>query len=192
MTSSRFFTFFCALALVAFVGCGDREPADMDVDDDVMVDDDAMGSGTILTVAEDAELTTFRTAVLQAGLDQTLGGPGPYTVFAPSDDAFDALPEGTLASLMEEGNRDQLADILTYHVLARSAMSGELSGELTLNSVEGQPLTINATDGAVTVTDAMGNTANVVTADLDAPNGIIHVIDRVLMPAESEMMEEDM
>ena len=149
-------------------------------------------SNSILTVAEDAGLTTFRTAVAQANLDETLNGPGPFTVFVPSDEAFSALPEGTLESLMEEGNRNKLTQILTYHVIPKKVMSGELSGQMTVNTVEGQPLTINAEGGTVTLTDAMGNTATVVSADNEASNGVIHVISNVLMPGEGEMMDEEM
>ena len=199
MTSTRFFTFLCALSLVAFVGCGDRDVREDDLlEEDVLVEDEAgmMDGDNALTVAEDAGLTTFRTAVAQAGLDETLMGPGPYTIFAPSDEAFEALPEGTVASLLEEGNRDQLTDILTYHVLPRSAMSGDLSGTVTLNTVQGQPLTITANAGTVTVTDATGTTATVISADNVASNGVIHVIDGVLMPGDGDMdgdmAEEDM
>ena len=192
MTITRFFAFFCALSLMAFVGCGDgtTDADELAEDrDDMMEEADDM-DGTMmdgdnaLMVAEGAGLTTFRTAVAQAGLDETLMGEGPFTIFAPSDEAFNALPEGTLESLMEEGNRDQLASILTYHVLPREAMSGDLSGEVSLASVQGQNLTITAADGGVTVTDAQGNVANVTSADMDASNGVIHVIDRVLMPAD--------
>ncbi len=197
MTSIRFFTFFCALTLVAFAGCGDRDVREDDdlIEDDVVVEDDLVDGDNALTVAEDAGLTTFRTAVAQAGLDETLMGPGPYTIFAPSDEAFEALPAGTLESLMEEGDRDELANILRYHVVPRRAMSGDLSGTLTLNTVEGQPLTVTANAGTVTVTDATGNTATVVSADNEASNGVIHVIDRVLMPGDADMdvdmMEEN-
>jgi uncharacterized surface protein with fasciclin (FAS1) repeats len=107
-------------------------------------------------------------------------------VFAPSDEAFNALPEGTLESLLQEENRDQLANILTYHVIPSSVMSGDLSGEMTVTTVQGQPLTVNASEGTVTVTDAQGNTATVISADNEASNGVIHVIDGVLMPAEGE------
>ena len=92
---------------------------------------------------------------------------------------------------MEEGNRSKLTDILTYHVIPSQVMSGELSGQMTVNTVQGQALTINAEGGTVTLTDAMGNTANVVSADNEAGNGVIHVISSVLMPAEGEMMEDD-
>ncbi len=192
MTTSRFFTFFCALALVAFVGCGDSEaPAEDDMmEEDGAMMDDTMASDSPLMVAEGAGLTTFRAAVAHAGLDETLSGEGPFTIFAPSDEAFQALPEGTLESLMEEGNRDMLVKILTYHVLPTSAMSGDVSGEMALASVQGQELTVMAADGSVMITDAMGNTATVTSADMATSNGVIHVIDSVLMPAEEEMMEE--
>ncbi len=195
MTTTRFFAFFCALTLMAFVGCGDREVADDDLmeEEGVMTDDDDLMDGdNALVVAEGAGLTYFRTAVAQAGLDETLMGPGPYTIFAPSDEAFNALPEGTLEMLLEEENRDELATLLRYHVIPRRAMSGDLSGEVALASVEGQNLTINAAGGGVTVTDGQGNVANVTSPDMDASNGVIHVIDRVLMPADEMMMNEDM
>ncbi len=191
MTYSRLFTLLCMFALVAFVGCTDTEaPATDTTMEGMPAETDNMAvENSILTVAEDAGLTTFRTAVAQAGLDETLSGPGPFTVFAPSDEAFNALPAGALESLMEEGNRSKLSGILTYHVLPRKVMSGELSGQMSVNTVQGQPLTINAEGGTVTLTDALGNTATVISADNDAGNGVIHVIDHVLMPGEGEMDE---
>lgn len=195
MLYTRFFTLLCLFSLVAFVGCADREAPAMedDMSEETMDDTDTMEmTNSILTVAEDAGLTTFRTAVAQANLDDTLNGPGPFTVFAPSDEAFNALPAGTLESLMEEGNRDKLTKILTYHVIPSKVMSGDLSGQMTVNTVEGQPLTINAEGGTVTLTDAMGNTATVVSADTESSNGVIHVINGVLMPGDGEMMEDDM
>lgn len=176
-------TAFGLFALVAFIGCGDAEqPAE--IEDAPVVVDETAPVNTITTAAEDAGLTTFRTAVAQAGLDETLNGPGPYTVFAPSDEAFSALPEGTLQSLLEAGNRDELQRILTYHVLPRSVMSADLSGEMNVASVQGQDLTVTAADGTVTVTDPAGNTATVISADIETGNGVIHVIDRVLMPVD--------
>lgn len=195
MLKSRFFSLLCLFTLIAFVGCADTETNEVndDMNEEMMDDDDTMVmDNTILTVAEDSGLTTFRTAVAQAGLDDTLNGPGPFTVFAPSDEAFNALPEGTLESLLEEGNRDKLSQILTYHVIPSRVMSSDLSGQMTVNTVEGQPLTINAEGGTVTLTDAMGNTATVVTADSDAGNGVIHVINNVLMPGDGDMMDEGM
>jgi uncharacterized surface protein with fasciclin (FAS1) repeats len=193
MIDSRFFTLLCAFALLAFVGCADTEEPEVEmVDDTEMMDDDVMVENSILDVAEDAGLTTFRTAVAQANLDDTLMGPGPFTVFAPSDEAFNALPEGTLESLLEEENRDQLTEILTYHVIPQQVMSGDLSGEMSVNTVEGQPLTVNASGGTVTVTGGQGTTATVISADNESGNGVIHVIDAVLMPAEGEMMDDEM
>ena len=186
MKYTRFFTVLGLFACVALAGCADTDRPATDLDESSEITEPTQPANTILTVAEDAGLTTFRTAVAQAGLDETLGGPGPFTVFAPSDEAFNALPEGTLESLLETGNRDQLRQILTYHVLPRQIMSGDLSGEMSIASQEGQSLTISAMDGNVRLTDGMGNTANVVSADTPASNGVIHVIDTVLMPGEGD------
>lgn len=191
MTYSRFLTALCLLAFVAVAGCADTEQPTTELDETPETVDETQPTNTILTEAENAGLTTFRTAVAQAGLDETLNGPGPYTVFAPSDEAFNALPEGTLESLLEEGNRDELERILTYHVLPRQVMSGDLSGEMSAASVEGSDLTVSTADGTVTVTDAQDNTANVISADNTAGNGVIHVIDAVLMPGDDDDMDAE-
>ena len=187
MNHTRLLTLLSAFALVAFVGCADAPETEPMAEEAPM--EETMDN-SILVLAEDAGLTTLRTAIAQADLDDTLDGPGPFTVFAPSDEAFNALPEGTLESLMEEGNQSDLAGILTYHVIPRKVMSGELSGQMSVNTVQGQEITINAEGGTVTVTDAQGNTATVVSADNEADNGVVHVIDTVLMPAEDDMMDE--
>jgi uncharacterized surface protein with fasciclin (FAS1) repeats len=120
---------------------------------------------------------TLVAAVQAAGLEETLRGEGPFTVFAPTDEAFAALPEGTVESLLEEENRDQLVSILTYHVLPGAVMSSDIAGQaLSVETVQGAELAIDATDG-VRVGEAM-----VVTADIEASNGVIHVIDTVLIP----------
>ena len=179
----RSITALSLLVAFALTGCGDNDrPQEVEEVPDPV--ETTAPTNTITTVAEDAGLTTFRTAVAQAGLDETLNGPGPYTVFAPSDEAFSALPEGTLDSLLDPSNRDELTRILTYHVLPRSVMSGDLSGEMSVASVQGQNLVVTAADGTVTVTDPAGNIATVISADNAAGNGVIHVIDRVLMPAD--------
>lgn len=122
---------------------------------------------------------TLVAAVQAAGLVDTLKGEGPFTVFAPTDEAFAALPEGTVESLLEEENRDQLVSILTYHVIPGKVMSSDIAGQtLSVETVQGMELAIDATDG-VRVGDAM-----VVTADVEASNGVIHVIDTVLIPAQ--------
>ena len=117
---------------------------------------------------------TLVAAVQAAGLVETLKGDGPFTVFAPTDEAFAALPEGTVESLLED--TDTLTSILTYHVVPGAVMSSDLSDGMEAETVQGQTVTIG-TEGGVTVEGA-----NVVTADIEASNGVIHVIDAVIMP----------
>ncbi|MEM6383703.1 MAG: fasciclin domain-containing protein [Pseudomonadota bacterium] len=138
----------------------------------------AMDADIVDTAVAAGSFETLVAAVQAAGLVETLKGEGPFTVFAPTDDAFAALPEGTVESLLMEENRDQLIAILTYHVVPGKVMSSDLSGEMMVGTVEGSEVTIDATSG-VTI-----NGANVVTADIEASNGVIHVIDAVILPPE--------
>ena len=120
---------------------------------------------------------TLVAAVQAADLVETLKGDGPFTVFAPTDEAFANLPDGTVESLLEPANKEQLQAILTYHVVAGKVMSGDLAGKtLDADTVNGQTIAVDGTSG-VTV-----NGANVVSADVSASNGVIHVIDAVLLP----------
>lgn len=128
------------------------------------------------TAAAAGSFETLLAAATAAGLVDTLKSEGPFTVFAPTDDAFAALPEGTVASLLEPENKDQLVSILTYHVVPGKVMSGDLSDGMMAETVQGENVTIG-TEGGVTV-----NGANVVTADIETSNGVIHVIDGVIMP----------
>ena len=130
------------------------------------------------TAAEAGSFETLLAAATAAGLVDTLKSEGPFTVFAPTDDAFAALPEGTVETLLEPENKDKLTAILTYHVVPGKVMSGDLSNDMTATTVEGSDVTIMTEDG-VTV-----DGANVVTADIETSNGVIHVIDGVIMPAE--------
>lgn len=131
----------------------------------------------IVDTAVDAGIfTTLVAAVEAAGLVDTLKGEGPFTVFAPTDDAFAALPEGTVEGLLADP--EALAAILTYHVVAGKVMSTDLSDGMTAATVNGAEITIG-TEGGVTVNDA-----NVVTADIEATNGVIHVIDAVILPPQ--------
>lgn len=129
--------------------------------------DTAVGAGTFNTLVA---------AVQAAGLEETLRGEGPFTVFAPTDEAFAALPEGTVETLLMEENLDQLVAILTYHVVPGAVMSGDLSDGMMATTVQGGEIEIGTMDG-VTV-----NGANVVAADIEASNGVIHVIDAVILP----------
>jgi uncharacterized surface protein with fasciclin (FAS1) repeats len=119
---------------------------------------------------------TLVAAVQAAGLVETLKGEGPFTVFAPTDEAFAALPEGTVESLLLPENIDTLTAILTFHVVPGKIMSGDLTDDMMAATVQGGSVTIDL-DNGVMVQDA-----NVVTADIEASNGVIHVIDKVIMP----------
>ncbi|MDA8585224.1 fasciclin domain-containing protein [Rhodobacteraceae bacterium] len=133
-------------------------------------------SKDIVDTAVDAgTFTTLVAAVQAAGLVDTLKGEGPFTVFAPTDEAFAALPAGTVEGLLADP--ETLATILTLHVVPGKVMSTDLSNGMTATTVNGADVTI-MTEGGVTV-----NGANVVAADVDASNGVIHVIDKVILPA---------
>lgn len=133
----------------------------------------------IVALAMETEsLSTLVEAVKAAGLVETLQGEGPFTVFAPTNDAFNALPEGTLENLLKPENKEQLAAVLTYHVIPSKAMSGDLSDNMSVATVNGAEVTITTTDGVKV------NSANVVTADVEASNGVVHVIDAVILPPE--------
>nr|WP_246071988.1 fasciclin domain-containing protein [Lysobacter aestuarii] len=132
---------------------------------------------------------TLVAAVKAAGLVDTLKGKGPFTVFAPTNAAFDALPAGTVETLLEPANKAKLASVLTYHVVAGSVDAATLVGQIeagggsaTLTTVQGEALTARLANGGVALTDAQGNTARVTATDLRQSNGVIHVIDTVLMP----------
>ena len=131
------------------------------------------------TAVANGSFGTLAAAVKAAGLIETLKGAGPFTVFAPTDAAFSALPAGTVEGLLKPENKAKLTQILTYHVLSGKVMAADIAGKATHPAtVEGSTLDVNATGGHVKV-----NTATVTTADVDCTNGVIHVIDAVLMPA---------
>jgi uncharacterized surface protein with fasciclin (FAS1) repeats len=140
-------------------------------------EDAAPVSGNIVDTATAAgSFTTLLAAAEAAGLVETLQGPGPFTIFAPTDEAFAKLPAGTVDSLLADP--DQLREILLFHVVSGELTSRELVRQHRAMSLQGRALTANQKDGKVTV-----NAANVVTPDIRAGNGIIHVIDTVLIPA---------
>lgn len=128
------------------------------------------------TAVEAGSFTTLVAAVQAAGLVDTLKGDGPFTVFAPTDAAFAALPEGTVETLLKPENKDQLVSILTYHVVPGKVMSSDLSDNMMATTAQGSDVVIT-TSGGVKVNDA-----NVVSADIEAENGVIHVIDAVILP----------
>jgi len=178
-----------ALALGA-AACGDdddaapEEPSTATADSPAESGGSAESPATVVDVAaSNDDFSTLVTAVEAADLAETLNGDGPFTVFAPVNDAFAGLPEGTLDTLLLPENQDQLTAVLTYHVVPLEAMSDDLSDGMTVTTVQGQPLTVGVSDAGVTLTDASGNTVSVVQADIEAGNGVVHVIDEVLLPA---------
>jgi uncharacterized surface protein with fasciclin (FAS1) repeats len=133
--------------------------------------------------------TTLVAAVKAAGLVDTLEGTGPFTVFAPVNAAFDKLPAGTVDTLLKPENKDQLVKILTYHVVPGRVSSKQLvamikkgHGKAELKTVEGGTLTASLNDGKVVLTDEKGGTSTVTIADVYQSNGVIHVVDSVLLP----------
>lgn len=137
----------------------------------------AMDNKDIVDTAMAADnFTTLVAAVQAADLVDTLKGEGPFTVFAPTDEAFAALPEGTVEDLLKPENKEKLTAILTYHVVPGKVMSGDLSGEMMVETVQGSKANVVAGD-TVSI-----DGATVVQADIEASNGVIHVIDGVILP----------
>jgi uncharacterized surface protein with fasciclin (FAS1) repeats len=131
------------------------------------------------------DLSTLVAAVTAADLASTLDDKdAEFTVFAPANSAFDKLPAGTVDTLLKPENKTMLAGILTYHVVPSVAMAADLSDGQVIQTVQGQNLTVKMMDGKVYIVDAKGGQAQVVQADVEASNGVVHVIDTVLMPAE--------
>ena len=135
--------------------------------------------------------TTLVAAVTAAGLVETLSGKGPFTVFAPVNAAFDALPAGTVETLLKPENKDQLTKILTCHVVAADAMSDAINkmvaddgGKHVIKTVGGCEFTATTADGKIMIEDGQGGVATVTIADVKQSNGVIHVIDKVLLPAK--------
>ena len=139
----------------------------------------ASAADIVETASEAGSFQTLLTAAEAAGLVDTLKSDGPFTVFAPTDEAFSKLPEGTVESLLQPENQDQLKALLTYHVVPGKVMSSDLAGkQVEAESVEGSEIPIDATGDSVMV-----DGATVTQADIEADNGVIHVIDSVIQPS---------
>ncbi|MBZ9651447.1 fasciclin domain-containing protein [Psychroflexus montanilacus] len=130
------------------------------------------------TAVNHGSFNTLVTAVKAAELVDTLSGKGPFTVFAPLDDAFAALPEGTVETLVKPENKEKLQGILTYHVIVGKVMSSDLTDGMKAKTVNGEEVTIHLKDGKVLV-----NGAEVVLADVETDNGVVHAINKVIMPS---------
>jgi len=130
----------------------------------------------VQTAVADGRFTTLVSAVQAADLASTLSGPGPFTVFAPTDDAFKNLPEGTVATLLQDP-KGQLSQILLYHVVPGKLMAGDIVNQTTLMTAQGTPLTVSVQNGTVMV-----DGATVIITDIETRNGVIHVINAVMIP----------
>ena len=143
----------------------------------LFVSSQSFAADIVDTAVSAGNFKTLVAAVQAAGLAETLKGVGPFTVFAPTDEAFAKLPAGTVEDLLKPENKEKLVAILTYHVVPGKVMAADVSGKQTMaKSVQGSEITVNGTDGV------MVDNAKVTTADIAADNGVIHVIDNVIMP----------
>jgi uncharacterized surface protein with fasciclin (FAS1) repeats len=149
----------------------------------------ASAATIVETAASNKNFTTLVAAVKAAGLVKTLSGAGPFTVLAPTNAAFAALPDGTVANLLKPGNKAALRKVLTCHVIAGDVMAKDVmalvkkgGGKAVVKTVGGCRLTLRVAKGTVHITDENGRTAQVTTADLMASNGVIHVINKVILP----------
>jgi uncharacterized surface protein with fasciclin (FAS1) repeats len=172
------------LAIAAFAQAGDMHHNPMVGGAPMLVTRDIVDNAV-----NSKDHTTLVAAVKAAGLVDTLKGKGPFTVFAPTNAAFSALPGGTVETLLKPANKTMLTGILTYHVvpgrLDAQALAAKIKagkGKAMLTTAQGAKLTVRSVGDAVTVTDAKGNTAKVSIANVYQSNGVIHVVDKVLMP----------
>ncbi len=175
-----------ACALSATLSAGSAFAANPEVGGAPMFED----KNIVENAVNSKDHTTLVAAVQAAGLVETLSGPGPFTVFAPTNEAFAALPAGTVETLLKPENKDQLVKILTCHVVAANAMAEAINkmvaddgGKHTVKTVGGCEFTAMAKDGMIMIEDGQGGVATVTIADVKQSNGVIHVIDRVLLPA---------
>jgi transforming growth factor-beta-induced protein len=164
------------------------EPATMPEPTTVPTEEPA-AKNIVEIAAEDGRFTTLVAAVQAAGLAETLSGEGPFTVFAPTDEAFAALPEGTLESLLLPENKQQLTDILLYHVVPGKVMAEDaiaLDGQMADTALEGKQIAIKQDMGSV----YLNENAKVIITDIEASNGVIHVIDSVILPPSEDAAME--
>ena len=182
------------IALIA-VSCGDgkkKESEEVVVDSTAVTVDSTqtVASTTIVDVAAgNPDFSTLVAAVKAAGLAETLSGEGPFTVFAPTNAAFEKLPAGTVDGLLKPENLEKLKGLLTYHVVAgkfdAAAVTDAITkgnGKYTVTTVQGGKIDLSLKDGKVLLTDANGSTSTVAIADVAASNGVIHAIDTIVMP----------
>lgn len=188
--------FYATLFAAIMVSCGNSAKKEAQATDEVPVEETVVeevveqAPPTIVGVAAANEnFSTLVAAVKAAELVETLEGEGPFTVFAPTNDAFAKLPAGTVDNLLKPENKATLTAVLTYHVVAGEFKAQAVieainanNGSYTIPTVQGGSLIASLTDGKVVLTDEKGNKSTVVIADVEASNGVIHAIDTVVMP----------
>ncbi|MFT6049982.1 MAG: putative surface protein with fasciclin (FAS1) repeats, partial [Patiriisocius sp.] len=176
-----------------FVSCGEKKKEVKEEATEAVVALEAVveevGPNIVAVAAGNDNFTTLVAAVQAAGLVETLSGTGPFTVFAPTNDAFAKLPAGTVESLLTPESKDALTGILTYHVVAGKFEAAAVieainanGGTFTVETVQGGSIDLSLKEGNVMLTDAKGGMATVVIADVAASNGVIHALDTVVMP----------
>lgn len=167
------------MAITLLVSCGNASKETVEETTVEVVEETPVEvSNTVVDIAVGSpDHTTLVAAVSAAGLVETLSGTGPFTVFAPTNSAFGALPEGTVENLLKPESKDQLTSVLTYHVVAGNVMAADLSDGQVVTTLNGQELTVSIKDGKVMI-----NGATVIAADLAGSNGVVHVVDTVLLP----------
>lgn len=191
-----------------FASCDDSKKKDAEAQEAAQAEQMKMDEEAVMQAEEEAKMqadyeantvaaiamrnenfSTLVSAVQAAELAETLQSEGPFTVFAPTNEAFNKVPKNTLDNLMKDENKQQLRGLLTYHVVSGEFMAADVIKAIESNNnkyevvtVQGEKLTLSLKDGNVMIKDAQGNTSKVVTADVDASNGVVHAIDTVLMP----------
>ena len=182
LTAAAFGAFALTASIVAPVSAQDKMTSG---EKTVMVGGAAMfpSKNIIQNAVNSKDHTTLVAAVKAAGLVETLEGKGPFTVFAPTNAAFGKLPAGTVDTLVKPENKATLTKILTYHVVPGRLEAASLTDGKKLKTVEGEELTVKQQDGKVWIVDAKGGTSMVTISNVNQSNGVIHVVDTVLMPA---------
>ena len=184
-----------AISTVFFFSCGENkkensEAMDSATEEVAEVEEVAQAEANVVEVAASNDsFSTLVAAVTAADLVDTLSSEGPFTVFAPTNDAFAKLPEGTVTSLLETANKETLISILTYHVVSGKFEAAAVidainnnDGAFEVTTVQGGTITLSLSDGKVMLKDANGGMSTVVIADVAASNGVIHALDTVVMP----------
>lgn len=184
-----------AISTVFFFSCGENkkensEAMDSATEEVAEVEEVVQAEANVVEVAASNDsFSTLAAAVTAADLVDTLSSEGPFTVFAPTNDAFAKLPEGTVTSLLEPANKETLISILTYHVVSGKFEAAAVidainnnDGAFEVTTVQGGTITLSLSDGKVMLKDANGGMSTVVIADVAASNGVIHALDTVVMP----------